>query len=49
MEILRQNPVNLTLLAITVPSNQKTVIRNSINTMIFSKKSEQNKPNIDYG
>jgi hypothetical protein len=50
MEILRQNPVNLYSFVglITVPSNQKQVIRNSINTTMFSAKSEQNKPNIDY-
>jgi hypothetical protein len=39
MEILRQNPVNLySFVAITVPSNQKTGHRNSINTTMFSKK-----------
>jgi hypothetical protein len=43
MEILRQNPVNLYSFVglITVPSNQKQVIRNSINTTMFSAKSEQ--------
>jgi hypothetical protein len=40
MEILRQNPVNLYSFVglITVPSNQKKVIRNSINTTMFSAK-----------
>jgi hypothetical protein len=39
MEILRQNPVNLySFVSITVPSNQKTGHRNSINTTMFSKK-----------
>jgi hypothetical protein len=49
MEILRQNPVNLYSFVglITVPSNQKTGHK-KLNTTMFSAKSEQNKPNIDY-
>jgi hypothetical protein len=51
MEILRQNPVNLYSFVglITVPSNQKTGHK-KLNKYddVFSKKSEQNKPNIDY-
>jgi hypothetical protein len=40
MEILRQNPVNLYSFVglITVPSNQKTGHKNSINTTMFSAK-----------
>jgi trimethylamine:corrinoid methyltransferase-like protein len=38
MEILRQNPVNLYSFVITVPSNQKTGHKNSINTMFSAKK-----------
>jgi hypothetical protein len=48
MEILRQNPVNLYCWPYNFLLIRKQVIRNSINTTMFSKKSEQNKPNIDY-
>jgi hypothetical protein len=48
MEILRQNPVNLYSFVGLFLLIRKQVIRNSINDDVFSKKSEQNKPNIDY-
>jgi hypothetical protein len=48
MEILRQNPVNLYSFVglITVPIRKKQVIRNSINTTMFSAKNEQKKQTL---